>query len=366
MGKDNNKRLVFIAFIRYYTVTGLTLGNQHTNQHLLKYYCSKCDTFLKTTRDDFDIDSRFSNSKEECPYCGSLISMTLRKEKAHGTATTNMDLSSSSSLCLLPPPPKIQTAYEQFSNRLTFGIEKIDSVLQLTTGEIVCIISTDHNNYNNKYANNILLNRLCVRAVMSNRQGGFNSPKVIFVDAAGNTSDIYQCVNFARQYGLNIKKTLQSIVVNRSFTIYQLANIIINELPKVIEQLSGTKVIVIGNLLSLFVNDPQVQIKGAKSLIRQIVNAVKMCTNNNNILCVISFCCSNNTKTYARLILERIDKCVEITTIRVKDGNDKQKRNRKNDDDLSIDIKIKNDKNHSRQQHSVILQEKVLHLVSKR
>ena len=365
MGKDNNKRLVFIAFIRYYTVTGLTLGNQHTNQHLLKYYCSKCDTFLKTTRDDFDIDSRFSNSKEECPYCGSLISMTLRKEKAHGTATTNMDLSSSSSLCLLPPPPKIQTAYEQFSNRLTFGIEKIDSVLQLTTGEIVCIISTDHNNYN-KYANNILLNRLCVRAVMSNRQGGFNSPKVIFVDAAGNTSDIYQCVNFARQYGLNIKKTLQSIVVNRSFTIYQLANIIINELPKVIEQLSGTKVIVIGNLLSLFVNDPQVQIKGAKSLIRQIVNAVKMCTNNNNILCVISFCCSNNTKTYARLILERIDKCVEITTIRVKDGNDKQKRNRKNDDDLSIDIKIKNDKNHSRQQHSVILQEKVLHLVSKR
>jgi Rad51 protein len=341
------------------------LGNQHANQQLLKYYCSKCDMLLKTTRDGFDIDFKFFNSKEECPYCGSLISKTLRKENVHGTATTNNMSLSSSSLCLLPPP-KIQTAYEQFSNRLTFGIEKIDSVLQLTTGEIVCIVSTDHNNYN-KYANNILLSRLCVRAVMSNRQGGFNSPKVIFVDAAGNASDVYQCVNFARQYGLNIKKTLQSIVVSRSFTIYQLANIIINELPKVLEQLSGTKVIVIGNLLSLFVNDPQVQIKGAKSLIRQIVNAVKTCTNNNNnILCVISFCCSNNIKTYARIILERIDKCIEITTRGVKDGNDKQKRNRKNDDDLSIDIKIKNDKNPSWQQHSIILQEKVLHLVSKR
>jgi Rad51 len=339
------------------------LGNQHSNQQL-KYYCSKCDTLLKITRDGFDIDFKFFNSKEECPYCGSLISKTLRKEKVYGTATTNnIDLSSSSSLCLLPQPQP-QTAYEQFSNRLTFGIEKIDSILQLTTGETVCIVSWDHH-HNNKYAN-ILLSRLCVRAVMSNRQGGFNSPKVIFVDAAGNTSDVYQCVNFARQHGLNIKKTLQSIVVSRSFTIYQLANIIINELPKVLEQLSGTKVIVIGNLLSLFVNDPQVQIKEAKSLIRQIVNSVKICTNNNNILCVISFCCSNNTKTYARIILERIDKYIEITTRGGEDGNDKQKRNRKNyNDDLSIDIKIKNDKNPSRQQHSVILQEKVLHLVSR-
>jgi Rad51 protein len=303
----NHKRSVFTLFIRYYTVTSLSLGNQHTNQQKqqqqLKYYCSKCDTLLKKTRDGFDNDFKFSNSKEECPYCGSLISKTLRKENVHGTATTNnMGLSSSSSLCLLPLPPKIQTAYEQFSNRLTFGIEKIDSVLQLTTGETVCIVSTDHNN--NKYANNILLSRLCVRAIMSNRQGGFNSPKVILVDVAGNTSDIYQCVNFARQYGLNIKKTLQSIVVSRSFTIYQLANIIINELPKVLEQLSGAKVIVIGNLLSLFVNDPQVQIKEAKSLIRQIANAVKMYTYNSNILCVISFCSSNNTKMYARLILE--------------------------------------------------------------
>ena len=39
-----------------------------------------------------------------------------------------MDLSSSSSLCILSPP-QIQTAYEQFNNRLTFGIEKIDFVL---------------------------------------------------------------------------------------------------------------------------------------------------------------------------------------------------------------------------------------------
>ena len=350
------------------------MGDQHTNQqqqHLLKYYCSKCDILLRITREDFDIDSRFSNSREECPCCGSLISKTIRKEKEHGITTTKMDLSPSSLLCLLLPAPKIKTAYEQLSNRLTFGIEKIDSVLELTNGETVCIVAADedddnNNNNSNKKYSNILLSRLCVRALMSNRQGGFNSSKVIVVDA-GNTSDLYQYVNFARQYGLNIKKALQSIVVSRSFTIYQLANTIINELPKVIEQISGVKItIIISELLSMFVNDMQVQIKEAESLIRQIINAViKICTYS-NILCIMSFCPNNNNtkKTYARIILQRLDKSIEITSRGV-GGNDKMRKKDKNHDhEMSINIKIKDNNNHSIQQHSIILQEKALHLVS--
>ena len=69
---------------------------------------------------------------------------------------------------------------------------------------------------------------------------------------------------------MNIKK-VQSIVVNRSFTIYQLANII---KPKIIEQFSADKLIIIGDLLSVFVNDPQGQIKEGECLIIQIINAV--------------------------------------------------------------------------------------------
>ena len=316
------------------------MGKQDHSNQLLKYYCSKCDTLLKET----NVDIGLSNSKEECPHCGSLVSETLRKENENEHKTSFLAL------------PKIQTAYEEFSiSRLTFDIRKIDSLVDITTGDTACIIAA-----NKKHANT-LLTRLCVRALMSNTQGGFNSSKVIFVDA-GNTSDVYQCVNFARQYGLDIKKILQSIVVSRSFTIYQLSNTIINELPGVIEQFSSAKVIIIGELLSMFVNDPLVQIKEAESLIRQIINAVrKLCTYDNK-LCVISFC-SNNiiTNTYARLILQRIDKSIEITR---RDNSDKKN---KNDNDLSIDIRIrKKDKNnHSKQQqYSILLQEKMLHLVS--
>jgi DNA-directed RNA polymerase subunit RPC12/RpoP len=315
----------------------LTLGGQCRDQQL-EYYCSKCGTLLRTT--EMDIHFKFSNSNEECPYCGSLISEILRKEKEQ---PTNIDLSSLSLL------PKIQTAYEEFSNRLTFDIEKIDSVLKFIAGESVCIVSA------NKIYNNILLTRLCIRALMSKRQGGLNSSKVIFVDAS-NTSDIYLYVNFARQYGLNIKKALQSIVISRSFTMYQLANIIINDLPKVIEQFDGTKVIIISDLLYMFVNDPQVQIKEAESLIRQIVNEIRKMSSYNNILFIISFYSNrdnySSTHVYTRILLHRIDKYIVIT--KNKDNNN-----------LLFDIKINKSKNHYQEHRRIIIQEKTLYFASR-
>ena len=81
------------------------------------------------------------------------------------------------------------------------------------------------------------------------RYRGPDYSKIIAIDA-GNCTDVYQCIDFARQYGLEVKKVLQSIVVSRIFTIYQLAHLIIFELPKIIEQFSSrNKIIVIYGLL---------------------------------------------------------------------------------------------------------------------
>ena len=66
------------------------------------------------------------------------------------------------------------------------------------------------------------------------------SSSPIFVDTGeGNSSDIYQCVILARQYGLRIKKLLQSIIVSAAFTIHQIANIIIYYLHNVIQQFNA-------------------------------------------------------------------------------------------------------------------------------
>lgn len=96
-----------------------------------------------------------------------------------------------------------------------------------------------------------LLMRLCVRAsLLSTMMSKIEqselleeeeeyAKKVIFIDAGGgkSSSDIYQCIYFARQYyGLDIKKVLRNIMVTRAFIIYQLADLIIYQLPKFIQQ----------------------------------------------------------------------------------------------------------------------------------
>jgi hypothetical protein len=52
--------------------------------------------------------------------------------------------------------------------------------------------------------------------LLPRRYGGIvdQTLKILVIDA-GNRTDIYQLVDFARQYGLEVKKVLQSIVVSR-------------------------------------------------------------------------------------------------------------------------------------------------------
>jgi Rad51 len=101
--------------------------------------------------------------------------------------------------------------------------------------------------------------------------------KIIAIDA-GNCSDVYRIVDLARQYGLQIKKVLQNIIVSRAFTIYQLAHLVIDELPKIIERLSFDRkdyIIVIYGLLHLFVSDPHIDRADAKELIKEIASSIR-------------------------------------------------------------------------------------------
>ena len=219
--------------------------------------------------------------------------------------------------------PKFQTAYEEFDSRLTLDIEKIDESISLRIGECLCIIGE------RKYTK-ILLARLCVRALLSKRRGGLNSTKVIVIDA-GNSLDVYQHVNFARQYGLDIKKkVLQHIIISRVFTVYQLTNIIMYEMPKIIEQYDDAKLIVISDLLDMFLRDPQLEVEEGQRLIKKIISSLKRRETFGNILTVISLSSSygnykhqSSSAAYHRILLPRFDKYIEIITTRSTDNNKK-------------------------------------------
>ena len=160
--------------------------------------------------------------------------------------------------------PKFKTALE-YRDRFTFGIDKLDSKLQLHLDDMIGIFGET------RYTN-ALATRLVVRSLLPRNHGGVDAENVIVIDA-DNSSSPYLYVDIARQYGMHHRNVLHKVLVSRQFTIYQLTNTIIYDLPKRI-QLHKPKLIVISGLLDQFYQDPYIHIAEAESLVSQIVTAL--------------------------------------------------------------------------------------------
>ncbi len=215
---------------------------------ILQYFCGNCNNILK----EVESELRLSNTIESCPNCGALLSETLQK-------TT-----------LYQKPKSLSTVFQKASRlpKLTLDIPQLDEVLHfLTPNQKVCISGI----YTQK-----LIERLCVRAQLPHRYGGLDST-VLLIDGA-NSSDLYQCVDFAQQYGLDVRKVLRKIISSRTFTVYQLANLIIHELEYAIKQYNA-KFVVISNLLHFFTYDPYLDTKEMKIILKQVIKSLQKIEN---------------------------------------------------------------------------------------
>lgn len=213
----------------------------------LQYYCSHCNNLLK------ELDSVIHpiRSIEPCPFCGTLLSDSLQQRKIHKTN-----------------PPTIVFQKASQLPKLTFDIEKIDSVLNFLTPDQKICIAGIHTQQ--------LVERLCVRAQLPIRYGGLDS-KVLLIDGA-NSSDLYLCVDFAQQYGLDTKKILSGIISCRTFTVYQIANLIVNQLHDAVKQYN-VKVVIITHLLHFFTNDPYLNQNEMQQILQTVVHSLKKIQN---------------------------------------------------------------------------------------
>lgn len=256
---------------------------------VLQYYCGNCSNVLKEVESEIQL----SHSIEPCPYCGTLLSDTLQKRT------------------VAQKPRLLSTVFQKASRlpKLTLDIPQLDQVLHfLTPNQEVCIAGI--------YTQN-LIERLCVRAQLPHRYGGLDTT-VLLIDGA-NSSDIYQCVDFAQQYGLDVKKVLSKIISSRSFTVYQLANLIINELENAIKQYDA-KLVIISNLLHFFTNDPYLDTKEIKAILKQVIKSLQKIE---NCLVVVSL---GFPTQYDEMVLQLFSKIIIINqsyhalSVNIKDG----------------------------------------------
>lgn len=224
------------------------------NKSFLQYYCGRCNHLLKELNSEIVLN----HGMEPCPFCGALLSNSLQQQKMQQKIQL----------------PRIIFQKASQIPKLTFDIDKLDSILHfLTSNQKICVAGIHTQK---------IIERLCVRAQLPCRYGGLDS-KVLLIDGA-NSSDLYQCVDFAQQYGLNVKKILSGIISCRTFTVYQLANLIVNELQHTIKQFD-VKIVIITHLLNFFTNDPYLNSHEMKQILKTVVRSLK---NIQNCLVVVS------------------------------------------------------------------------------
>ncbi len=211
-----------------------------------QYLCSSCGSVLKETAEYIEILSL----REECPSCGSMLSESLIRRSLRPEVEIFT--------------PKIQTADTLLPKKLRFDIPKIDSFVGLAATDLCCISG---------YGANLLLTRLCIRSLLPERYGGLNSPYVMIADA-GNHTDVYNTVNFARQYGMNKESVAERILVVRAFTVHQVIRLISVELPEIVHKYQVRSVIVPGLLNAFDDEEPNMKMKDIRKDISRITEAI--------------------------------------------------------------------------------------------
>ena len=248
--------------------------------------------------------------REECPGCGSLLVESLQNRRLSPALLEQKPAANTIQKPSGGLSTDFQIAHQQVESstrKLTFDIEKLDSLLSLSSHGSICIIGEP------RYTQ-LLIDRLCIHSMLPRRHGGIGEgySKIVAIDA-GNSSDVYQVVNFARQYVLDIKRVLQNVSVSRAFTIYQLAHLVNNELPLIIEQLSADKkrnyVIVIYGLLQMFMSDPHIDKRDAKKLVKEISGTINKISEDRFV--AVSF--NHGDNAYEKSLFPFFDRVIKIS-----------------------------------------------------
>ncbi|HJU78961.1 MAG TPA: hypothetical protein VJ599_05295, partial [Nitrososphaeraceae archaeon] len=174
---------------------------------------------------------------------------------------------------------KLKNAYE-YLNQISFTVDaNPNKTIELVSNDSICLVG-------NSTMTNLLLTKIAVHCLMPKKHGGLRSSKVFILDA-GNCTDVYQFVDFMKQYGLNVKKNLQKIMISRVFTVYQLTHFLKYELPKIVYDYR-INILIIPDLLAMFLQEAEMDYKEIKFLLTEIINVLRKITQEGKMLLMTS------------------------------------------------------------------------------
>jgi hypothetical protein len=149
----------------------------------------------------------------------------------------------------------------EFSNN-DKNIRKIErTTIELTIGDIACFV---------KPHSDFVCNTI-VRGIVPKRHNGLESPTV-FVLVTDNKFDFYNITEIADTKYKILDRALKNVIVQRVFTIHQLAYFLIIDLEKNLNKYKSKLVIITGDF---FLSDPQISKEDKDWLYPQMIKAIK-------------------------------------------------------------------------------------------
>jgi hypothetical protein len=205
-------------------------------------FCSACTCVLRVSRGLVDTGTVVEALLNECPGCGASLEGSVAERTMsvpQGWAGISLSVSR---------PKARRDDFRSAGSYRGFrtGIPRLDGLLEpLEQGKLAVFRG---------WPAGPLAELLCFRAQLPAASGGMDSTAV-FADG-GNCSDLYMFSRFAAKSGVPPKRAMRRVMTSRAFTVYQLAGMIIRELPRVVEE-SGAKLVVVSDVLSMFA-DPSI------------------------------------------------------------------------------------------------------------
>ena len=174
---------------------------------------------------------------------------------------------------------KLKSAYD-YLNQISFTVDgNSNKTIELLSDDAICLLG-------NSGMTNLMLTKIAVHCLMPKKYGGFRSSKVFVLDA-GNCTDVYQFIDFMKQYGLNIKKNFKKIMISRVFTVYQLTHFLKYELPKTIYDYR-INIVIIPDLLTMFFQEAEIDFEEVLYLVAEIIDVLKLITREGKVLLLTS------------------------------------------------------------------------------
>ncbi len=204
------------------------------------YSCSECSCVLNVCAALEPVGDTVESLENRCPGCGSALEARVSCRSAH-IPEAWAEISRSAHARSARAETKVEFQTASSLRGFSFNFAPLDALVAHYIDPAWSVAFTGR-------CANAVAEFLCFRAQLPKEAGGSDS-SVVLIDG-GNRSDLYLFSAYAKLYGVPPRKALRRVVTSRAFTMYQMADLVVNQLGRVVDEY-GAKVVVLSDVLGL-------------------------------------------------------------------------------------------------------------------